>query len=92
MTRYTFDVKTFISITIQADSIESAIQKIDTLDGNSVNLGLVDDEPVVETISFDGEHDLTEIDGEAPCYSCGKRAAEPTGHCKKCRGEDGGEP
>lgn len=60
---YTFDVKLFTTLRVQAPDEQTARDMIAALDGNAANFGAwPDGEPIVSSIGLDGEHDLIETD------------------------------
>lgn len=63
---FTFDVKAFFAVTVEAKTEAEARAMIATMDGSEVN---IEGQNVI--LSFDGDHDLTEIDGEGACDNCG---------------------
>jgi len=66
--QYTVDVKLFTTVTVTAGSEEEAQTRIrQALDGADANFGAWEEtgDPILSTVSVDGEGDLIEIDGEA---------------------------
>ena len=59
--KFTFDVKAFFSVTMEAKTEKEARAMVETLDGAEVTL---EGQNVI--LSFDGYHDLTEVDGDDP--------------------------
>lgn len=64
---FTFDVKMFAAISVQASSEAEAIAMLkQAIDGANANFGAwANGDPITGDVGMDGEPDLTEIDGEA---------------------------
>lgn len=66
MHEYTFDVKLFATINIKAENEAKARELLEqALDRGELDCGLIDGQPVKGNIAPDGDHELTEVDGEA---------------------------
>jgi hypothetical protein len=62
---YTFDVKAFFSVTVKAKTRAEALKIVDSMDGAQVTVNdEVNNESIDVILAFDGEHVLTEKDGE----------------------------
>lgn len=75
MTRFTFDVKAFVTLHVEAPDEEAARAVIDNvvtdlLEGGQWEGDLRPDDTCdtvfINSASLDGEHELMEVDGEAP--------------------------
>lgn len=65
MTTFTFDVLLFATMRVNAATEDEARAKLtDQIDNGEANFGLLDGEPVVCGVSFNGAPELIEIDGE----------------------------
>lgn len=60
MNTYEFDVKFFVVLSVEAESLSAARAKVKSINGNEANFGAwPDGSPIVGVVDMDGEPDLT---------------------------------